>query len=107
MATKIKNLDSLEKEIYRLRLEAKNYEGKLEENLDHLQKNYASMTFNTVFSRSPDKESGKERIKEKIFSSIWENERIRSGIDKIIGHLADRASEGIESLIDKILHRKD
>ena len=41
MATKIKNLDTLEKEIYRLRLEAKNYESKLEDNLDHLQKNYA------------------------------------------------------------------
>ncbi|HVT86602.1 MAG TPA: hypothetical protein VHD35_15465 [Chitinophagaceae bacterium] len=107
MATKIKNLDTLEKEIYRLRLEAKNYESKLEDNLDHLQKNYASMAINSVFSRSSEKESGKEKIKEKIFSSIWDNEKIRNGIDKIIGHLADRASEGIENLIDKILHRKD
>lgn len=107
MATKIKNLDTLEKEIYRLRLEAKNYESKLEDNLDHLQKNYASMAINSVFSRPAAKESGKERIKEKIFSSIWDNEKIRNGISKIIGHLADRASEGIENLIDKILHRKD
>jgi hypothetical protein len=107
MATKIKNLDTLEKEIYRLRLEGKEYEKKLEDNLDHLQKNYASMAINSVFRRSSAKESGKERIKEKIFSSIWDNERIRNGIDKIIGHLADRAAEGIETLIDKILHRKD
>lgn len=107
MATKIRNLDTLEKEIYRLRLEGKDYEKKLEDNLDHLQKNYASMAINSVFSRSSPKESGKERMKEKIFSSIWDNEKIRNGIDKIIGHLADRASEGIENLIDKILHRKD
>lgn len=107
MATKIKNLDTLEKEIYRLRLEAKSFERKLEDNLDHLQKNYASMAINSVFGKSSEKESGKEKIKEKIFTSIWENEKIRNGIDKIIGHLADRAAEGIENLIDKILHRKD
>jgi len=107
MSNKIRNLDTLEKEIYRLRLEAKNYENKLEESMDHLQKNYASMAINSVFRRPPEKDQGKERIKEKIFSSIWENERIRNGIDKIIGHLADKASEGIENLIDKVLHRKE
>ncbi len=106
-SSKIKNLDTLEKEIYRLRLEAKNTEEKLENNLDYLQRNYASMTMNSIFSRSSSKESGKERIKEKLFNSIWENERIHEGINKIIGHLADRASEGIENLIDKILHRKE
>lgn len=104
MATKIKNLDTLEKEIYRLRLEAKNYESKLEENLDHLQKNYASMTMNSIFNKTS---SGKEKIKEKIFSSIWENEKVRNGLDKIISFLTDKTVEGIESLIDKILHPKD
>ncbi|HYM93079.1 MAG TPA: hypothetical protein VET23_02995 [Chitinophagaceae bacterium] len=107
MSTKIKNLDTLEKEIYRLRLEAKNYEDKLEESLEHFQRNYTSMALNSVFSRSSQKESGKEKIKEKIFSSIWENEKIRNGIDKIIGFLAEKTTEGVENLIDKILHRKD
>ena len=104
MATKIKNLDTLEKEIYRLQLEARNYEDKLGENLDYLQKHYASMTVNSIFNRAS---STKEKVKEKIFSSIWENEKIRSGIDKIIGHLADSAAEEIENLIDKILHKKE
>src|SRR3974390_3231293 len=104
MANKIKNLDTLEKEIYRLRLEAKSKEEKLEENLDYLQKNYASMIMNSIFNRA---HSGKEKIKEKFFSSVWENEKIQEGINKIISHLADRASEGIENLVDKILHRKD
>ena len=107
MATKIKSLDALEKEIYRLRQDAKKYESNLENNLDYLQKNYASMAVNSVFSKSEAKESGKEKLKEKILSSIWENEKVRNGIDKIISHLADRASEGIETLIDKILHRKE
>lgn len=107
MAAKIRNLDTLEKEIYRLRLEAKNYEKKLEENVEYLQKNYTSLALNSVFKRPSEKETGRERIKEKIFSTIWDNEKIKSGIDKIISQLAERASEGIENLIDKILHRKD
>jgi hypothetical protein len=104
MASKIKNLDTLEKEIYRLRLEARNFEDKLEKNFDHLQKNYASMTMNTVFGAAS---SAKEKVKDKIFNSIWENEKIRSGFDKIVSHLADKAAEGIENFVDKILHRKD
>lgn len=104
MAAKIKNLDTLEKEIYRLRLEARNYKDKLEENLEYLQKHYASMTMNSFFNRNS---STKERVKDKIFSSIWENEKIRYGIDKIVGYLAEKATNGIEILIDKILHRKD
>ncbi len=102
--SKIKNLATLEKEIYRLQLEAKNRKEKLEENLDYFHKHYASMTINSIFNRSS---SGKERVKEKFFSSIWENEKIQNGINKIITHLADRAADGIENLVDKILHRKD
>jgi len=103
-SSKIKNLDTLEKEIYRLQLEAKNKKERLEENLDYFQKHYASMTVNSIFNRSS---SGKEKVKEKFFSSIWENEKIQNGVNKIISHLADRAAEGIENLVDKILHRKD
>ncbi len=104
----IKSLDSLEKEIYRLRLEAKKAEEKLGANLDFLQHNYASMTMNSIFDRSSSgKEPGKEKLKEKLFDSIWENERVHHGINKIIGHLADKAAEGIESLIDRVLQKKD
>lgn len=104
MVTKIKNLDTLEKEIYRLRLEAKNAEDKLEENCEYLQKHFASMTMNSIFNRPS---TAKEKMKEKIFSSLWENEKVRNGLDKIVSYLAEKAADGIESLLDKILHRKD
>lgn len=101
---KIKNLDSLEKEIYRLQLEARNTAGKLEKNFDHFQQHYGSMTMNSFFSGAS---KGKEKIKEKLFSSVWENEKVQNGVNKIIDHLADKAAEGISNLVDKILHRKD
>lgn len=104
MSAKIKNLDMLEKEIYRLRRDAKNYKDKLEENLDYLQKNYGSLTMNSIFNHTS---ASKEKLKEKIFNSFWENEKINEGINKIVGHLTDKAAGGIENWIDKILQRKE
>ncbi|MES1219312.1 MAG: hypothetical protein ABUT20_27655 [Bacteroidota bacterium] len=99
----IKNLDTLEKEIYRLRLEARQIEDKLDKNLDHFQEHYFSMTMNSIFHRS----TGKEKIKEKLFSSFLDNEKISGGIDKIISYVVDKASDGIESILDRVLHKKD
>jgi hypothetical protein len=99
MATKIKNIDTLEKEIYRLQLEARNCKDKLGKNLEHLQKHYASMTMNSFSSRNSS-------TKEKIFSSIWENEKVRNGLDKIVSYVAEKASDGVERVLDKILHQK-
>ena len=104
MATKIKNLDTLEKEIYRLQLEARDRKDKLEKNWEYLQKHYASFTMNSFFNR---RTSTKEKVKEKIFNTVWENDKIRNGLDKIVDHLAEKATDGIESLLDKILHQRD
>lgn len=106
MTTRIRNMDTLEKEMYRLRLRAKNYEDELEKNLGHLQKNYFSMAVNSILSRTAETGSGKGKIKEKTFYSIWDNEEVRNGVDKVISHLTDWVSEGIINLMDKILHRK-
>jgi len=98
------NLDTLEKEIYRLQLKAKNTKDKLNDNFDYLQDHYTSMTMNSVFNRSS---SRKEKMKEKIISFIWENEKIQDGLDQIIDRLTDKTSEGIESLLNKIFHKKE
>jgi len=104
MATKIKNIDTLEKEIYRLQLKSSNCKDKLEENFEHLQKHYASMIMNSFFYRNS---SAKEKVKEKIFSSIWENEKVKTGVDKIASYLAEKAANGLEGLLDKIFNHKD
>src|ERR1043166_6890454 len=104
MAAKIKNIDTLEKEIYRLQLEARNYKDKLEENLEYLQKHYASMAMNSFFKKNS---SAKEKVKEKILNSIWENEKVRTGIDKIVDYVTEKATDGVENLLDKIFNRKN
>ncbi len=101
---KIKNLEALNTEIYRLQLKAKNTADNLDKNFDHFQHHYASMTMNSFFKKSA---SGGEKVKEKIFHSVWENEKVQEGLGKIIDHLADKAAEGLSHIVDRILHRKD
>jgi hypothetical protein len=86
MAKNIHNLDTLEKEIYRLRLKAKNTADKLNDNFEYLQDHYSSMTVNSILNRSCDHQ---EKLKEKIINFIWKNEKIHDGANRVIDHLAD------------------
>ena len=72
MQKNIHNLDTLEKEIYRLQLKTKNTAEKLNDNLEYLQDHYASMTMNSILNRSCNY---KEKLKEKIINFIWKNEK--------------------------------
>ena len=97
-------MDTLEKEIYRLELAARDHKDKLEKNFEHFQKHYASMTMNSFFNHTA---SGKEKVREKIINSIWENEKVRNGIDKIVDYVSEKATDGVETLLNKIFHHKD
>ncbi|HEY6504802.1 MAG TPA: hypothetical protein VIZ28_12555 [Chitinophagaceae bacterium] len=99
---KIHNLDTLEKEIYRLQLEAKNTEEKLDRNFDHLRDNYSSMFMNSFFSSRRNKEEGRSSF----FDSFFKNENFTAAINKVTDHIANRAAEGIENLVDKIFQKK-
>lgn len=101
-AKNIHNLDSLEKEIYRLKLEAKNIEGKLEQNFEHLQDNYYSMTMNSFFKKSERHHEAKSGF----FDSFFKSESFNAAIHKATDHIASRAAESIEDLVDKIIDRK-
>jgi hypothetical protein len=96
----ISNSDSLEREIYRLKLQAKNIESQFDENLDYLQKNYSSMAFNSFFS-------GTKKDKENIFSTFIKNDAISSILNKVTCHIGDRVMENIDGLVDRAFHNKD
>ncbi len=67
---KIHTLDQLEKNIYRLQLKAKNMEFRLSDNLDHLQKHYASMTMSSIVSHFSKKEED-EKCSGTMYSVIF------------------------------------
>lgn len=98
----IRNLDTLEKEMYRLELQAKNIEEKLDHNLDHLQENYLSMTMNSFFCKKENKkETGGH-----FWSSFFNHDGVNAAMNKMAGDIATKAAEGIDSLLDKLFHKK-
>ena len=101
-AKNIHGLDSLEREIYRLKLEARRIEDKMDHNLEHLQENFTSMTMKSFCSKRTNKEEGKESL----FGSFLKSERLNSVADKITDHIAGRAANGIDKVLDKLFHKK-
>lgn len=65
---KIHNLVTLEREIYRLELKAKNIEEKMNRNFDHLHDNYLSMFLNSFF---PKRKSCKEGVLIRLLKRLW------------------------------------
>jgi hypothetical protein len=98
----IHNLDTLEREIYRLRLEAKNREDKLDDNWEYLQKNFPKLLINSFSCTNKSKANGKESF----FRSAFKNEKLNIFIDKIVDRFSDRAADGIDHLFEKIFHKK-
>jgi hypothetical protein len=88
-------------EIYRLQLEAKRLEDKLDDNLEHLQKNYFSMTMNSFFNKED-----RHQEKSGFFDSFFKSENFQSAVHKATDHIASHAAEKIEDLVDKILNKR-
>lgn len=102
-SSRIHNLDSLEKEIYRLKMHSKKLEDKMDENFIHLKENYGRMARNSVFGK---KETTKDALGAGISGAFFRSERLQQVIDKIVNHLVDKAAEGLDSLIDKIFKKE-
>jgi hypothetical protein len=98
----IHNLDTLGREIYRLQLDAQKTEEQLDRNLDSLRENFPSLFMNSFRAGKKNKANGRCGP----FESTLKNEALNAAINKISGHIADRAVEGIDSLIRKAFHRK-
>jgi hypothetical protein len=97
----IHNLETLEREIYRLRLDAKSKEDKLNENFEHCQKNFPHLVMNSLFCRKKHGENDRN-----FFGSAFKNEKLTLFIDKIVDRFSDRAANGIDHLFEKIFHKK-
>jgi hypothetical protein len=96
----IKDVQSLEKEIQRLRREAKNMEKRFDDNFVYLQENYSSLMINSIL---PEKASYKS-IPGSIIHLILQHERLRNALTALAENRVDKATDGIELLIDKIFN---
>jgi hypothetical protein len=99
---KIKDLQSLEKEIRRLRQQAKNMEKELDDNIIYLQQNYSSLIINSLM---PDTTRVKG-IPGTILQLLLQHERLRETLTSLAEHAVDKAADGLELLSNKLLGKK-
>jgi hypothetical protein len=96
----IHNLDTLEREIYRLKLKAKNQEEQFDRNIRDLRGNFWDMCFKSV---NKDRESDG---KQAPFASLFHNEGLNNAFNRVATHIADLAVEGINAFLDKLFEKK-
>jgi hypothetical protein len=90
----IRNLTELEKEIYRLKLQAIKAESKLSKNFDYFRDHYSELIINSVFHRSRNTES----LKEKVAESLWTNPKLQHALNRLVDVLADKAVDAADHL---------
>jgi hypothetical protein len=101
-AKNIKNLRSLEKEIRRLKLHAKELEKGIDERLDYLQDNYSSMAMQSVLSGFLQKTG----LGGNILNLFVQNNRLLNVLGKLADQLLNKAADGLELVTDKLFNKK-
>lgn len=99
---KIHDLDSLDREISRLRRQARTMEQQLDDSFDHLQDNFHSMAWNSLIRYKSNKQSWSAGVVQGILGQ----ERVQRGLGRIINFLADLAAEGLDNLISRLFGKK-
>lgn len=99
-ASPINNLDQLEKEIYRLKDEARKIEDKMDKNMDHLQRNFGSMLRNSVFPRK------EESAGSSWAGSLLEHEGLKSALQRFFSRLADKAADGVDGFVERVFKKE-
>jgi hypothetical protein len=98
---KIHSLRSLNEEIAQLQTEAKNTERKLEENFDYFRDNAMSFFTSSFFCRSKNKEEKNEK------HAFFGSERFGGILGKMADHVAEKAVNGVDSILNRFFHKKE
>ncbi len=95
---RIHNIESLEREIFRLRLESRDQEKKIADNVDKLGEKGFSLFMNSLFCKNP-RSTGSNN---KENHSFFRNEKLNSIVSNLTDRIADRVAGGIGALADRI-----
>ena len=100
---KLNSLDTLEKEMHLLELEAKVIEGKLNRNVDHLQENYLSMIMESIFSKREKAKDAKKRFWKQFIKTEGFNEAVNTFSENV----AEKAGDVFNNIAEKFLRKKE
>jgi hypothetical protein len=99
---RIKNVDALEKEIYKRKLRLREIEKNLGHNVDQLRDNFGSMALQTILG------AGKKNpvsITGNLMMTVMNNEKLQSSLAEFVERLAEKIGDGIHRVTDKILRK--
>jgi len=95
----IKNLDQLDKEIYRQRIRAKELEKKLDQQWEELHDDFFSLLIGSAIKQKNPFMS--------VLGSLLAHDGVQQGLQRISGHFAEKAAEGLESLLNRFSKPKE
>jgi hypothetical protein len=102
MGKKINNLESLDREISKLRTRTKELEKELDGKLDFLQDNYSSMMMKSFLPAIGQKGG----VAGSILQFVFQNERLQDSVLKLAERLFNKVSDGLEFIVNKIDGKK-
>jgi hypothetical protein len=103
MARKINDIESIDREITRLRLRAKDLETKMDINFSYLQEHSSSLMVNSLLSGFINKES----LLGSIINLGVQNERLRKTLGNLAEIIIDKLANAIDFLVGKMSAKKD
>ncbi len=98
----IKNVDALEKEIYKRRLRLREIEKNLGQNVDFMRDNFGSMAFQSLVGPGKSSPMG---ITGNLMLKAINNEKLQNSLAEFVERLAEKVGDGIHKVTDKILHK--
>jgi len=101
MKQSIQNFQALETEIYREQLRAKMLEDRMDQQVNHFKKHYRTMIVNSIFR----KETHEEENSGSWLQAILQHESVQHSMGKVADHLAEKASDKLNALIDRLMKK--
>lgn len=99
---RIHNMDTLEKEILRLKLQQKDTELGLDRQWGKLRHNFGAMILNSFRRKKNEEEEGRQGF----FESILKNEKVESTLHNISDKISGKLSGVISNLFERFFNKK-
>lgn len=94
----IHNLESLDREIYHLQLEARKLEDQLDQNIDYLQENYGKLLRRSLFNKAASATEHSGSFRGQLFHSFMQNEKVQGVLEKVLETVGNKLAEFVDKL---------
>jgi hypothetical protein len=99
----IQDLESLDREILRLRARKLALEGQLDMSVSKLRKGYGQMILNSVFSQF---NPASNNIWVSLIARLLDNDKLKSGLNSLVDAVSDKVGQGANFAAQKLFHKK-